>query len=349
MNRKCLSFAALVATPLIAHAQSSVTVYGLLDLGLAVENRGAGNVKQASNLAYPSRLGFRGTEDLGDGLKASFVLEGAVAVDTGGAGTTGSGMDWARQALVGLSGAFGEVQLGRGYTPAFVTALNHDNLAYGYYSSLLVFSGGAAGFTTRYSNALFYNTPKFNGFSLRTALALGERSAEPKRLGNAYGLGVTYELGPVTLDAYHQADRVGVPATAPTSAPKRVQKGLGLKWTSRAVTLVMGYGQAETDGLNNRSKGLNIGATVPLGDFGALIAEVVSVKTRAAAGIDPKARSWGLTYQYTFSKRTTLYATSGQTRNNASGNFPLFGTAPSAPSFVGADPRGIGVGATLRF
>lgn len=347
--RHLLPLIAIAALPLATHAQSSLAVYGLVDLGVAVENRGAGNVRLLHNLAYPSRIGFRGIEDLGGGLSANFVLEGDVAVDTGGAGAAGTGLDFARVALVGLRGPFGELQLGRSYTPGFLTALNHDNLAYGFYNSLLVFSAGAGGITTRYSNGLFYMSPNLNGLTVRAAAALGERAVAPKRIGDAYGVGATYRTGPVSFDAYYQVDQLGVPAATPTSSAQRTQTGAGVQWKGAALTLVAGYGQTETDGLNNKSTGINFGATMAVGAVGEVLAHVVRVKTNAAAGTSPKALAWGLTYRHQMSKRTTVYATAGQTRNNATGAFPLFSTKLSAPTAAGADPRGFGVGIMHRF
>lgn len=347
--RHLLPLIAIAALPLAAHAQSSLTIYGLVDVGVALENRGAGNLQLLHNLAYPSRIGFRGREDLGGGLSANFVLEGDVAVDTGGAGAAGTGLDFARVAVVGLRGPYGELQLGRSYTPGFLTALNHDNLSYGFYNSLLVFTAGAGGIVTRYSNGLFYISPNLSGLNVRAAVALGERAVAPKRIGDAYGVGATYKTGTVTFDAYHQVDQLGVPAATPTASAARSQTGAGVQWKGTALTLVAGYGQSETDGLNNKSTGINFGATMPVGAFGEVLAHVVRVKTKAAAGTNPQALAWGLTYRYQMSKRTTLYATTGQTRNNATGVFPLFSTKLSAPAAAGADPRGFGVGVMHRF
>ncbi|MBA5689078.1 porin [Rugamonas apoptosis] len=114
-----------------AMAQSSVTVYGLLDTGLAhVTNTNAAGdaVTKMPSLtgSFPSRLGFRGTEDLGDGLQAIFTLESGLAMDTGAMGQ-GNRL-FGRQASVGLKGRFGTVTLGRQINMSYVALMKTDVL-----------------------------------------------------------------------------------------------------------------------------------------------------------------------------------------------------------------------------
>ena len=109
-----VALATLAATA--SFAQSTVTLYGVVDTGYrsvtAGDNKfqGMANGSNASN-----RLGFKGTEDLGGGMKANFVMEGDLAPNDG----TAAGFAFRRQSTIGLSGGFGEVRLGRDYTPAF--------------------------------------------------------------------------------------------------------------------------------------------------------------------------------------------------------------------------------------
>ncbi|PKO55512.1 MAG: porin, partial [Betaproteobacteria bacterium HGW-Betaproteobacteria-21] len=116
-----LAVAGLMSAPVFA--QSNVTIYGIVDMGYknlgnnvnsAVGNRSAIDSGQYSG----SRLGFRGTEDLGNGLKASFVLETGINVDNGGFNQGNTA--FARQSFVALSGGFGTVALGRQYTPQHI-------------------------------------------------------------------------------------------------------------------------------------------------------------------------------------------------------------------------------------
>ena len=101
MHRKLLAVAVLAALPLAASAQSSVTIYGILDASVAREDSDVTNGNRtvlASGNQSTSRIGFRGVEDLGNGLKALFNLEAGVAVDTGAADTNLFG----HRAVVGL-------------------------------------------------------------------------------------------------------------------------------------------------------------------------------------------------------------------------------------------------------
>jgi predicted porin len=105
-----------------AAAQTSVTIYGVADAGLVRESGGtAGTLtKISSGIGSVSRLGFRGTEDLGSGLSANYVLELGTKIDTGEIDTAGTTFN--RQAFVGLkSAAVGALTLGRQYTPYYVT------------------------------------------------------------------------------------------------------------------------------------------------------------------------------------------------------------------------------------
>src|SRR6476660_2912926 len=116
MHHKLLTVAVLAALPLAASAQSSVVVYGIVDASVARENTDFNNGSRtvmASGNQSTSRIGFRGTEDLGNGLKALFNIEAGVAIDTGAADSSLFG----RRAVVGLQGAFGTLTLGREYTP----------------------------------------------------------------------------------------------------------------------------------------------------------------------------------------------------------------------------------------
>jgi predicted porin len=117
MKKSLLVLAALGAFAGAASAQSSVTLFGILDVGARYTKNGDQKLKTLSTDGInSSRLGFRGVEDLGGGLKAGFWLESAVNPD---AGTANSTRFWHRRSTVSLSGGWGELRLGRDYTPQF--------------------------------------------------------------------------------------------------------------------------------------------------------------------------------------------------------------------------------------
>ena len=124
--KKSLTALAALAVCGLASAQSSVTLFGVVDAGLTYQSSTArdpitgASVKQSKtslgNSAYnSSRIGFRGTEDLGGGLAASFWLEAPISNDDGATGIS----TFSRRSTVSLSGGFGELRLGRDYTPTF--------------------------------------------------------------------------------------------------------------------------------------------------------------------------------------------------------------------------------------
>ena len=177
MKHKILAIALVSALPLVAQAQTSVTMYGMVDASIGVENNDAPGESSrtvvSSGTQSASRIGCRGTEDLGTGLKALFNIEAAVAVDTG---ATDSNM-FQRRAVVGLQGAFGTVTVGREYGPIAAVAGASDTLGQGFYGSNLA-AFGANRLTRRLSNSVNYQSNALSGFTLRAAYGAGERSIE---------------------------------------------------------------------------------------------------------------------------------------------------------------------------
>lgn len=140
MKLVCLTRVAAVALalPAIALAQGSVTVYGLLDVGVEAVNHVGPNSSSVWRMPMntntaPSRLGVRGSEDLGGGLLAQFALE--MGIDPGTGLTLQGGRGWGRQSWVGLTGPWGTVSLGRQYTMTFWSGLSADILGGGIYGT----------------------------------------------------------------------------------------------------------------------------------------------------------------------------------------------------------------------
>ena len=187
-NRLALAVLALLGST-AAFAQSSVTLYGRVNT--TVERQEVGNVKTTGLFNNSSRFGFKGTEDLGGGLKAGFQLESGFNSDTGASAATFFG----RQSEVNLSGGFGAVRLGRftaeSYyaTADYVSMHNHDTGSS---------SDAFYAYVMPDANKIAYRTPTFGGLTVDAAVALHEQAVGGK---NAYDLAANYNLGALALGA----------------------------------------------------------------------------------------------------------------------------------------------------
>ena len=195
-NRLALAVLALLGST-AAFAQSSVTLYGRVNT--TVERQEVGNVKTTGLFNNASRFGFKGTEDLGGGLKAGFQLESGFESDTGASDSRGF---FARQSEVNLSGGFGTVRLGN-FTPEsyyatadYISMHNHDtgSSADALYYDPVWF--GALGT----KNTVGYRSPTFGGLVVDAAVILHEKAANTRNK-NGYDLAANYNLGALSLGA----------------------------------------------------------------------------------------------------------------------------------------------------
>ncbi|MEZ5638126.1 MAG: porin [Burkholderiaceae bacterium] len=191
MNKALVSIAVLTVAG-AASAQSSVTLYGRIDASLASQKTEVGGVTTVdpgaqirSGAHTGSRWGFKGSEDLGSGLKANFQLEQGFNIDTG---TASSARQFHRQAWVGLSGGFGSLQLGRQYSTIDNMYTEHDALGLSGYSAAN-YAFGAEVRTRRLQpdrrkrRVLRDTSPSFGGFQRGRPVGAGRkaRTARPVR------------------------------------------------------------------------------------------------------------------------------------------------------------------------
>ena len=217
-----LALAGAVTAPGTAQAQdaTSVTVYGALDLGAELADNGAARIRRlSSGLNTVSRLGLRGSEDLGGGLKAQFRLESGINADDGM--PNNAAKFWSRWNYVGLSGSWGAVDLGRMWSPTFIIGLTSDPLArnrtsLGVNMSLQQTSATAATFTPGFiDNSVRYTSPRIGGAWGELMYTFGEASNSS---GNGLGLNLQYANGPLYLGYGYQRINSGTSA-APTLVP----------------------------------------------------------------------------------------------------------------------------------
>lgn len=204
-----LTVIALSALENVAHAQSSVTLYGVLDEGINFINNvpnGNPNVGgrklylDSTTGMYGSRWGLKGAEDLGGGLKAVFTLEAGINMNNGAAAQ--GGLAFGRQASVGLSSqSYGSVTLGRQYDMVvnFVQPVSMN----GYFSGNAFQHPGDIdnlGNTYRTNNTIRYFSPGFNGLTFGVEASLGGVAGNASALGG-YSAGAAYAIGPIALGA----------------------------------------------------------------------------------------------------------------------------------------------------
>jgi predicted porin len=336
MQVKYLVAALCAAFPLLASAQSSVTMYGVVDAAVAHEDNGApGGARTVVNSGNQSsnRLGFRGVEEIGNGLKAVFNLEAGLALDTGAADTVLFG----RRAVVGLEGGFGALTIGREYTPIADIAAATDINGQGFYGTNLS-SFNAGRLTRRISNSVNYRSSLMRGFKLGLAYGLGETTTGPSQ--NLMGVGASYTMGNLYLGAgYHTIER------QLSGDDKDMMVGAAYK--IGAVELKANYMAADPAGANNKYEQVNLGAAL---GFGAN--KVYANLQRNALQSGAKGNAVSLAYAYTLSKRTNVYASYATLRNNATGlfglNSPGVNVNPPA-SAPGADPSVLALGVRHTF
>lgn len=306
--RKSLIALAVLASTGAAMAQSSVTVYGRADVAVGGQKAlVAGTQNQASvSTVYNggltgSRLGFRGTEDLGGGLKANFQLEQRFSMATGDL----SGVFFNGASTVGLSGGFGQVRVGR------MTTVLDDlrGLAFSsnvFDSSFTPASNGVFGsggdFTSRFRNMLRYDMPSVGGvygganYAFEQTPAAGNTPGQGNTLA---GFMVGYRAGPLNV-------------ALGTQSEKKVNDYMTLSgsYNLGVASVSAGYNTRKSVATTNTGKDneFTIGVNVPVGKVN-LSAGYASSETKNAAGVNSaEASGFGLGATYSLSKRTRVYA-----------------------------------------
>ena len=330
MNKTIIA-ALLAAGAGAASAQTNVTIYGIVDAGLVRESGGVvNNTKITSGVGSASRIGFRGTEDLGGGMSALFTLETGVKIDTGEVDTAGTIFN--RQAFVGLKTNAGTVTLGRQYTPWHqALAQVADPFGTGYAgTSKNQFPD--SGTNVRTSNTVIYTAPvMMGGFSADLAYSLGEQAGSSKA-GRQFGGSVGYSKGPLNVRlAYNNKNSDVAPAAGITAVSRDIGTNtlLAANYDFKVVKAYVAYGVDK--GFNSAPLGnsgnpfggvkptpstdgneILLGLSAPVGT-GTLLASVMRKDDKTSFNQD--SRAWGVGYLYPLSKRTNLYTAYGRIHN----------------------------------
>jgi predicted porin len=361
MKKSLLALAVFGAFAGAASAQSSVTVYGIVDVNVTSTEQGGERVTDMSRASQsPSRIGFKGVEDLGNGLKASFVLE--QGFDSSNGGEAVSGLAFQRNAWVGLDGGFGTVRFGRQDTPIYLAMDSVDPFGTGTLGDIGTLFESLDN-KARTDNMMYYKTPTFGGFAVEVSYAFGEVAGE-NAANRSYGAVLGYENGPLVAKlAYNEVrgggsvltgvlNAVAGPtagfATGDTAVTDKDSKNkdifAGVSYDFGAFKLHGAYLQSKFQDFGATIGGVTgafpdfklksgmVGVSVPLG-AGTFLADYAMVKNDDFDDADSKKLAIG--YTYALSKRTNLYTVVSRVTNDDNVGRASYGSTDAGDSSTG--------------
>jgi predicted porin len=289
----------------VTGAMAQATIYGTIDQAyestkLSVGKDTTKTTKISGTMNGGSAIGFKGSEDLGNGMKAYFQQEIGLSTDQNDTSYEN------RNSFVGLSGGFGAVQIGRQYNFAFFNAISNDPLSYTGTSGYAVGYGGPGG-ASRTSNMIAYTAPTFvPGVGIQLGKALGETvttNANPTKTGDSTSYGVTYAAGPL------YAGTTGETVTGANAiTPKTKNSTTTITYDLGMVKV--GYGAGKTTAGNVYNKGGAMSITVPVGALTLSLSSGDRKTNASGAEVKTKVSQYGGIYA--MSKRTSAYLQTGK-------------------------------------
>jgi predicted porin len=321
MKKSLLALALLGAYAGGVWAQSSVTIYGIIDESVAKGNGGTAGGALGTSKAWQvrdggpgSRLGFRGNEDLGGGLSAQFLIEHRFSPDTGAQNGTPF---WQGASYVQLtSSAAGSVYMGRWYSPIFWISLKTDPFGYGGISQVgtLTFANylnpSAVGAGARTTNTAGYKTPNLGGFTANLAVGLGEGTGG---VGRDVGFNAEYTAGPIYAGIGYDKITGGTPTFSATTGAVDGNSvvNAGFAYNFGFVRPMVSYAKSKTrTGSVVDSDTLSFGLTAPVGPVvlkGQYTQRNTDRAPAAGVPVDVKLKKLGLGVDYFLSKRSKVY------------------------------------------
>ena len=334
MKKSLMAVALLAGFAGVAQAQTAVQIYGTIDAGLVKRTDATLAIgKRAANT-----LGFKGTEDLGNGLKALFQIEMRYEPDTGTVENNGRPL-FQGQSRVGLQGDFGMVRLGRGLTPFQEVVGSFEPwhglpTSAGFYTDIQIAgfnsapldvntSGGSPN-SNRISNAIFYNSPVFNGFQVNASWATKEGTGgtltgtgvgatsytgtNPEASANPFSVAATYNNGPAAAMLAYERNAV----------ESKIWSIAGSFAVTPELKLMGTYSRQKQDHTNTQRpviKGAEVGLTYAMGPGKLLAGFGVKQQEENIRQHDLFTRQYSIGYEYNLSKRTYLYVDASRKKN----------------------------------
>ena len=342
MKKSLLALAVLGAYAGVASAQSSVTLYGTLDVnGRYVKADGLNKRwSEGTDGINSSQLGFRGVEDLGGGLRAGFTLLAGVNPDAG----TANSKFWNRRSTVSLFGGFGEIRLGRDYTPTFWNTTIFDAFGTNGLGSSLNVRMTSAG--VRQDNSIGYFLPSnIGGFYGQFMVSAAENGTTADKPARYIGGRVGFAAGPFDVAGAAATAKMGtnfVSGLVPVAAGEEEKSyNIGGSWDFGFLKL-LGYWNRESMP-NAKENTWSISGVIPFGQSEVHVG-YDNAKLEANGIPDQSVDQFKATYQYNLSKRTAVYTTASWLKNKDQTRLILPGGATGGLPTAGGKSQGIEFG-----
>ena len=345
-----LAVAGVVSAPAFA-ATSNVDVYGVLNMSLNyVDSDVVGSTESTNVTSTASRIGFKGTEDLGGGLAAIWQIESGFNADEQ------SGSLSTRNSFVGLKGGFGTVLMGNHDTPMKLLGRMVDNFGDTLADSRNILGAtsdtGKTAFDMRTKNTVAYVSPNFSGFTATAAYVAdwsGSTSALDSQNTDAYSINGVYTNGPLMLGAAYEAHNGATSAPAPGSNSDmwRIVGGFNVAGFKLAAL----YETIDGDVAQDNRNAYGLFATYNMGAF-ALKANYMAAGESDLVGGNDGGDQWTIGADYSLSKRTVVYGYYVATSNDANAGYGLGAGAGASDTTVGnlgTDPQAFGLGVRHAF
>ncbi|WP_254224004.1 porin [Burkholderia multivorans] len=338
----------LCLTGAMAQAQSSVTLYGTVDSGLLWQSRtpngGGGTVSALDGGWSPSFWGMMGTEDLGAGYKVHFKLEGGMSMTNGSIGNSNGGL-FGRNAYVGMSGPFGQLNAGLQYSPFVLSVYSSDPRGLPLFSSALIPYLDNFVITGLFdSNALVYTSPTIAGLSGSVEYAFGN-VAGSFAAGRHISAALNYNNGPVSATAsYFEAK------DATSGLTTFRGENIGAGYRLGPVTMKLAFTKYRNPSSDAGLANVNVytaGAEWDVNSVVILNAAVYASRDRNVTA--NKSMLYAAGAQYLLSKRTTLYAQVGVVDNKGAMDTTLAANAAASLSPPQGTTVGVNVGIRHEF
>jgi predicted porin len=378
MKKSLLALAVLGAFAGAASAQSSVTLFGVVDLSAnQIKNGNASTQTLQSNQLNSNRLGFRGIEDLGGGLKAGFWLEAAMNNENGNVGggngipqpTNGAAI-FNRRSTVSLFSPWGELRLGRDYNASFWNLVYDDvNGANGLGQGLNLVPGlsSTANSLARVNGTIEYLLPaNIGGFYGQAQVSAPSNNASTGNPGTSgqkyYGGRIGYAAGPFDVNFSYGETRLQGFATDPRGDKFKIWNAGG-SWDFGIAKIYGFYNEVEFQAFKADTYEISVGVPLGQGEFRAAYAHVDQKGSQAncTVCVNPlppsqitnlngdDAQMWSLEYVYNLSKRTAIYTTFGQIDNKGKAAFSVLPGTASDAALAGGKSTGYNLGVRHSF